>query len=485
MAASFFFYDLETSGINPREARIMQFAGQRTDLELQPIGEPVNVLIKLTPDIVPDPDSIMITGITPQSTLIDGLTEAEFLQYFYDEVVQDGTIFLGYNTVRFDDEFMRYLHYRNFYDAYEWQWCNDCSRWDLLDVVRMTRALRPDGIEWPFNDQGKATNRLELITKLNGVAHEQAHDALSDVTATIEVAKLIRSKQPKLFEYLLNCRHKKEVEKLVCEEGKPFIYSCGRYPADTHKTTVAVKVADASSAGGCLVYDLRHDPTEFLSMSAEELHQRWQWTDEESPPKRLPVKALRFNRCPAVAPLQVLDATSQERIGLTLETATKHLAILRSSPTFADTLRQAHALKDAAIKQRFPSDSAVDGQLYEGFIGQGDKQVMRAVRAAKPEHIAEFGDKLRDRRLQQLLPLYKARNFPQRLSADERQLWDNFCRDRLLSGGQQSKLATYFKKLETLAKRTDLTDDQRFALEELRLYSESIMPSAEDGEMAG
>src|SRR3954451_6528569 len=120
MAASFFFYDLETSGFDPRSARIMQFAGQRTDMDLKPIGEPVNVLIKLTPDVVPSPDAILITGITPQQTLADGLTEAEFMKLFYDEAVRPDTVFVGFNNIRFDDEFMRFMHYRNFYDAYEW-----------------------------------------------------------------------------------------------------------------------------------------------------------------------------------------------------------------------------------------------------------------------------------------------------------------------------------------------------------------------------
>lgn len=150
MAASFYFYDLETSGFDAREARVMQFAGIRTDMELNPIGEPHNIMIKMTPDTVPSPDAVLITGITPQATLADGVTEAEFLKQFYDEIVKSDTVFLGYNTVRFDDEFMRYLHYRNFYDPYEWQWSNGCSRWDVLDVVRMTRALRPEGIKWPF-----------------------------------------------------------------------------------------------------------------------------------------------------------------------------------------------------------------------------------------------------------------------------------------------------------------------------------------------
>src|SRR3954451_6576935 len=111
MAASFFFYDLETSGFDPRSARIMQFAGQRTDMDLQPIGEPVNVLIKLTPDVLPEPDAILLTGITPQQTIADGVTEAEFLKLFYDQVVQPDTTFMGFNTIRFDDKFMHFLNY--------------------------------------------------------------------------------------------------------------------------------------------------------------------------------------------------------------------------------------------------------------------------------------------------------------------------------------------------------------------------------------
>ena len=163
MATSYFFYDLETSGIDPKISRIMQFAGQRTNENLEPIGEPINVLIKLAPDVLPDPDAIMITGITPQATLADGLTEAEFLKYFYEEVIKPDTIFMGFNSVRFDDEFMRYLHYRNFYDPYEWHWQNGCSRWDLLDVIRMTRALRPEGIEWPVDKDGKPLSGDELL----------------------------------------------------------------------------------------------------------------------------------------------------------------------------------------------------------------------------------------------------------------------------------------------------------------------------------
>ena len=232
MNQTFFFYDLETSGLNARTDRIMQFAGQRTDMELNPIGDPVDILVRMADDALPSPGAIMVTKITPQQTLRDGISEAEFCRIATNEIFTPGTIAVGYNTVRFDDEFMRATLWRNFHDAYEWEWKDDRSRWDMLDVVRLTRALRPEGINWPLTEDGKPTNRLELLTKLNGLSHEHAHDALSDVYATIAVAKMIWERQPKLFDYLLKMRNKNEIKKLVNLDNKqPFVYASGRYPS--------------------------------------------------------------------------------------------------------------------------------------------------------------------------------------------------------------------------------------------------------------
>ena len=198
MANTYFFYDLETSGLSPRDDRIMQFAGVRTDMQFKPIGKPYNLLVALNDDTLPSPDALMVTGITPQKTVDEGYTEAQFAKILAEEIFTTDTIAVGFNNVRFDDEFVRHLFWRNFYDPYEWSWRDGRSRWDMLDVVRMTRALRPEGIEWPVDAEGKPTNRLELITEANGISHDNAHDALSDVEALIDVAKLISEKQPQL-----------------------------------------------------------------------------------------------------------------------------------------------------------------------------------------------------------------------------------------------------------------------------------------------
>lgn len=480
MASSIFFYDLETSGINPREARIMQFAGQRTNMELEPIGDPVNILVKLTPDILPDPDAIMVTGITPQSTLADGVTEAEFLKIFYDEVALPGTIFAGYNTVRFDDEFMRYINYRNFYDAYEWQWKDDRSRWDLLDVVRMVRALRPEGIAWPFAPDGKPSNRLELLTAVNKLDHQNAHDALSDVNATIAVARLIQIKQSKMFEFLLSMRDKKKVAALV-ETGEPFVYTSGKYPSEFEKTTVVSLIAKHPKKQGALVFDLRHDPGEFLSLSTKELQERWTYTRDETAPKRLPVKTLQYNRCPAVAPLGVLDEGSQQRTQIDLKKIAAHRAKLKGHPEFTEkvlvVLEQMDKKQQAEL---VPHEQQVDAQLYDNFIDNADKNVMRAVRIASPDELDSFGPSLQDQRLKALLPLYKARNYPNALSTEERAAWERFCMQRLTAGAQQSRLAKYFARLQELSVSPGITKNQQYALEELRLYGESIIPAEVD-----
>lgn len=482
MAASFFFYDLETSGFSPRTARIMQFGGQRTDMNLKPVGEPVNLLIKLTADVVPDPDAILVTGITPQQTLADGLTEAEFLKFFFGEVARPDTIFVGFNSVRFDDEFMRFLLYRNFYDPYEWQWKDGSSRWDVLDVVRMTRALRPDGVEWPFAPDGKPANRLEYLTKVNKLEHSNAHDALGDVLATIDVARLIRDKQPGLFEFLLKYRDKNEAKKLVAA-GQPFVYTSGKYSSKYLHTTAAALLGKHPAQDAALVYDLRYDPTPFAKMSVDELAEAWKFTKDPAA-VRLPVKTLKYNRCPAVAPLGVMkDEASQERLKLNLDTVASNFALLREQR--AGLLEKMEQVVARADEERERSQVAlvddqltVDARLYEGgFMSAADKSAMRAVHAAKPEELDErFAASFQDERLKSLLPLYKARNYPKALTPGERAAWDDFCYKKLVGVGADSRLVAYFGRIEALSKEK-ISDQQKYLLEELRLYGESIIPA--------
>ena len=469
MQNTFFFYDLETSGLSARGDRIMQFAGQRTDMDLQPIGEPYNVLIALSDDTLPSPEALMVTGITPQKTVDEGYTEAQFVRMLTEEICTPGTIMTGFNSVRFDDEFMRHLLWRNFYDPYEWAYRDGRSRWDLLDVVRMTRALRPEGIEWPVDDKGEPTNRLELITKANGISHEAAHDALSDVEALIDVTRLIKSKQPQLYEYLLKMRDKKSVQQLVNLDDKaPFVYSSGRYDKEHDKTTVALPIAPSTN-GSVLVYDLRYDPTPFLEMSEQELAAKvfamWEERTAEGFVK-LPVKPLQYNRCPAVAPVGVLaQADGWQKISLEQVTVEKHMNLLLARPDFAEKLRSVFERK-----REFPPSTDPEAQLYDGFVPDVDRMRIEAVRNASERELADFHPEFRDERLPELLLHYKARNFPKTLGEDEMRTWETWRVARL-----NAQLPNVMQSIYRLAK-TELTDDQQFVLSELQLWIERVAP---------
>jgi exodeoxyribonuclease-1 len=450
----------------------MQFAGQRTDMELKPIGEPFNILVKLNDDTLPSPEAVMVTGITPQSTQMDGLTEAEFADVLLKEVFTADTITVGFNSVRFDDEFIRHLFWRTFRDPYEWCWKEGCSRWDMLDVIRMTRALRPEGIKWPIDESGKPTNRLELITKVNGISHESAHDALSDVEALIDVTKLVKDAQPKLFNYLLSVRSKKAVQSLVnLEDKQPFVYTSGRYDGEHDKTTVAFPLSGAPNSN-VIVYDLRYDPTEFINMSATELAERlfapWEKKRQEGfiP---IPVKTLQYNRCPAVAPVGVLEqADGWSKIHLSLEQIEANKKILLNHPEFAENIR-------TALESRppFALSSDAEAQLYDGFINGADKVRIEAVRNSEGAKLADFHPEFIDERLADLLLRYKARNYPSSLSEDEVAKWEAWRSERL-----HAQVPGFLSSLQKIA--ATATDDQRFLLEELQLWAEAIMPLAED-----
>lgn len=472
MVHTFFFYDLETTGLNPREDRIMQFAGQRTDMNFNPIGEPYNLLVAVNDDTLPNPYALMVTGVTPQETVADGYTEAQFAKLFMEEIATPDTIILGYNSIRFDDEFMRALLWRNYYDPYEWCWKDGRSRWDLLDVVRMTRALRPDGIEWPTVD-GKAVNKLELLSAKNGLDHEKAHDALSDVGALIGVTKLIADKQPQLFQYLLKLRDKKEIQKLVnLDDRQPFVYSSGRYDAEYNKTTVAMPIA-AADYGNVFVYDLRHDPAEWISKSEKELADIvfMPYAERGEDYQKLPVKKLQYNRAPAVAPVGVLgQEDGWTKLQLNQSTIEKYRTLLLAHPEFADRVA-----KVLLKKPDWPPIPDAEGQLYDGFVNDRDRLRSEVLRNTDDKDMKLYKPEFDDVRLQALFPRYKARNFSRQSTPDELSSYEAWRTERLRARAPQ-----FMRDLQKVAAAGGLTEHQQFVLEELKLWFESIMPEPDE-----
>jgi exodeoxyribonuclease-1 len=424
---SIFWYDYETTGINPRNDRALQMAGIRTDAELNEIGPAVNIHCQPSDDILPHPAACMITGITPAMLTEKGVCEADFMTRVHAQLAAPGTCGAGYNTLRFDDEMTRYSLYRNFFDPYAREWQGGNSRWDLIDVVRAAYALRPEGIVWP-EEEGRVTLKLERLTAANGIDHGQAHDALSDVRATIALARLIREKQPRLYAYLFELRSKQKVQEQI-RLMEPLVHISGRFSAARHYLGVVLPLAwHPHNRNALIVCDLHQDALPLLEQDAQILRQRLYTRRDELAEGELPVplKLLHINRCPVIAPLKVLRAEDQQRLQLDMTVFNERVRhLIDGQDMWRDKLSAIYASDD------FIASQDPEQQLYDGFIGDRDRRLCEQVRNAEPEHLANQSWPFDDARLPELLFRYRARNFAETLNVEEQERWLVFCRARL------------------------------------------------------
>ncbi len=473
---SFYWHDYETFGATPMVDRPVQFAGVRTDADFNIIGEPLMIFCKPTEDYLPQPDACLITGITPQQALREGVPEAEFIARIHQEMALPGTCGVGYNSIRFDDEVTRYSLYRNFFDPYAREWQNGNSRWDLIDVMRMTRALRPDGIEWPSYDDGRPSMRLEDLTAANGLSHEAAHDALSDVYATIALAKLVKQAQPKLFDYALKLRDKRVAAQMFdVAKMKPLLHVSSKYPAERFNTALIAPLAmHPVNKNAVIVYDLSIDPTPLLALNPEQIAAKLYTPTSElaEGEQRIPLKLVHLNKSPMLAPATMLNKEEAARLSIVGDDCRTHLAMLRG----ADGL----VAKVQAVFQQsaFEPLTDPDQMLYSGgFFGESDKQAMAQIRNCAPQALAELEPMFQDARLEEMLFRYRARNYPDTLSSEDKQRWIEFCGQRLLEPGPKLLgFESFYQRLNEIGSDPELAPDKMHILQELAAYAESIYP---------
>jgi len=478
MTPSFFWHDYETFGIVPRRDRPAQFAGIRTDAQLKEIGEPLMLYCKPAPDYLPDPESCLLTGITPQLCLQRGVAEPEFAAQIERALSEPGTIGVGYNTIRFDDEVTRHLFWRNLIDPYAREWQNECGRWDLLDVVRLTWALRPEGIEWPKKEVDRPSFKLEDLARANGLLHEAAHDALSDVRATIALARLIREKQPKLFEFAF-ALHKKDrvMQELGLpasrELAKPFLHVSGMFAPERGCMALMWPLAShPANKNEILAWDLAFDPVELRDIDAATLRQRLFSRSADLPEgmTRLPVKGVHLNKSPmVVGNLKTLTPAMQQRWGIDMDAAMRHAAIARDLPDMS-------AIWAEVYKRPAEEAPDVDEDLYGGFIGNADRRRLNQLRALGPAELAHARSGFDDGRLEEIFFRYRARNWPESLAPEDAERWEEHRALRLLEGDSGGRnLDHYFARIEALSAGADLR--VKGILEALYLYGEAIAPA--------
>ena len=431
MPASFLFYDLETFGSDPRRTRIAQFAAIRTDADLEQIDEPISFFVQPANDLLPSPFATMVTGIAPQDALRDGVNEAAAFARIIEEMGRPETCSVGYNSLRFDDEFVRFGLYRDFHDPYEREWRGGNSRWDLLDALRLMHALRPDGIRWRQREDGGGTSfKLEHLAEDNGLREGMAHEALSDVRALIGLARLFRKAQPRLWDYALRLRDKRHAASLLDTVAMtPLLHVSQRFPASRLCAAPVVPLArHPQIESRVIVFDLASEPDALLELDADAIAERVYIRQADLPEgeTRIPLKEVHTNKCPALVAWDHLRDADFARLGIDPGIVLARAAKLQAAgPALAEKMRRVFA------RDR-PADTVdVDAALYDGFIGDGDKRLLAQVRGTPPHLLAKARFAFRDARLPELLFRYRARNWPDTLLPSEQPRWDEYRRQRL------------------------------------------------------
>ncbi|MEI8029102.1 MAG: exodeoxyribonuclease I [Comamonadaceae bacterium] len=474
---TFLWHDYETFGTQVRRDRPAQFAAIRTDAELNEIGSPVMLYCQPANDFLPDPQSCLITGITPQLCLEKGVPEYQFAAQIEQLLAQPGTVGVGYNTIRFDDEITRFMLWRNLMDPYAREWQNDCGRWDLLDVVRTAYALRPEGIVWPVNADGAASFKLTDLTAANGLAHQSAHDALSDVRATIALARLIKTAQPRLFDFCFSL-HKKD--RVATELGlpttvltaRPFLHVSGMFPATRGCLALMWPLAmHPSNKNELIAWDLAHDPRELASINVDEIRLRL-FTKNDALPDgmtRLPIKSVHLNKSPMVMNnWKILSPLMAQRWGLDLDAQLKNAEMARDLPDMS-------GIWPEVFKRPQEAPLDVDEDLYGGFIGNTDRRRLNQLRQLPADKLAASRPAFDDLRLSELLFRYRARNFPHSLSEQEQLVWQQHRAARLLQGEAGARtLQGLSDELDQLAENADQHGEA--LLGALYDYADSIAP---------
>ncbi|MXP66650.1 exodeoxyribonuclease I [Pantoea sp. Nvir] len=469
--STFLFHDYETFGKSPSLDRPAQFAALRTDSYLNPIGEPQIFYCRLADDYLPQPKAVIVTGITPQVACKNGVTESEFAARIYKLFTKkERTCIVGYNNVNFDDEVTRHLFYRNFFDPYGWSWQNNNSRWDLLDVMRACYALRPEGIVWPENKNSFPSFKLEHITKANGTVHKNPHNAISDVYATLEMAKLVKKKQPKLFDFLFTYRKKQKLMTLInIPQMKPLVHVSSIFGDARSNVSWIVPLAwHPNNHNLLIVADLAADMSPLLELDADVLGEHFYTRKSNLSNKNisLPIKLVHINKCPVLAPANTLRSEDIKRLCIDRDACLANLMLLRQHPAVRDKV-----VKVFANTKPFTSSDDVDAQLYDGFFSESDRAGMNILRQTAPGDLPALALTFQDPRVTNLLFRYRARNFPGTLDDAEQKRWLQHRREIL----NTERVHNFLLEIESLAVLHQNEVKKMFQLKALCLYLQDLV----------
>lgn len=416
---AFVFYDTETTGISTGFDQILQFAAIRTDDDLKEIDR-IELRCRLHPHVVPSPGALAVTGMTIDRLLDEALPcHYEMVREIRSKLLDwSPATFIGYNSLRFDEELLRKALFRTLHAPYLTNTGGNC-RADALVLVQLASEFAPECLKLPTGDKGNLIFKLDQVAPLNGFNHANAHDALADVQATIHLAQCVRAHAPALWERFLRFATKASAQQFLDDEGAVVLTEF--YFNRPYHFVVAAIGPEPGNSAAILALDLKHDLDWLAELPADQLAT---WIGKS--PKK--VRRVRTNACPSLAaigdvPAHMLSPLSPGEI-------TQRAARLRDDAVLKARLIDA-AMATATDYQDSPY---VEEQIYSGgFVSDSDQALMRRFHEVPWEERPAIVEQMKDERLRYHGRLLIHELHPELLQDDHRQGVDELIWERLLT----------------------------------------------------
>ncbi len=349
----FVFYDTETTGTDTTFDQILQFAAILTDEDLNELDR-FEIRCRLLPHVIPAPGALLATRITPAILTDPGLpSHYQAMRHVADKLnAWSPAIFIGYNTLGFDEPLLRQAFYQTLQPVYLTN-THGNKRGDVLRLAQATAVLAPNAMAVPLNDKGKPTLKLDILAPANGFAHENAHDALADVEATIFMACHIRDRAPAVWASLIPMIDKADVTRRVLSGAPQCLveYHMGR--SSVRAVAGCGQSTDNPTMLG--VFDLSRDPEPVLAMDVESLVAAMQGPDRA-------IRIVTSNKMPAVVDLDLVPD-----LGVPPDVIARRARQIAADGRFAGRVGKALALRYPP----WPAAVVVEQRMYEGVPQPG------------------------------------------------------------------------------------------------------------------
>jgi len=306
----FAFHDYETLNIDNKTtqgaAKPIEYAGIITDIDLNEVPDGRHhKIIKPPIDVIGNPNAFLVHGVDPEMAEKVGVSEFEFAEWIGQLYGKDGTVIAGYNSIKFDSEVTRHTRFRNLLPSYTPEFENGNFQLDVMKVVMMAYSMSPGVLNFPKKDDGNDSLRLEDLTAANGIDHKDAHSALSDVEATINLAKLIKERNPQLWHYALWLTNKRNVEPLL-DKNEMLFYTDTTIGQKTRYTSVMHPlVVDSKIGSKYICIDLNSEDLDIVFDESPEKLNEYIFTSKQeqgSNYRATPFLNLTTNKAPIVIP---------------------------------------------------------------------------------------------------------------------------------------------------------------------------------------